>query len=81
MKGFTIIELMVVICIIGILSAIAYDSYKNIEQETEVQSSPLPIQSAEECIDGFLYQVFIKDGIEYTTAKEDSYGYNIRCSQ
>lgn len=90
MKGFTFIELIIVVCILGVLAVIATGLVKN--QEPAVEQ---PVYEgvrggrqydaadnttvSEQCIDEVVYLFVTKDGKNYMTAKQDRWGDNIRC--
>jgi len=57
-KGFTLIELVLVTLIIGILSAIAYPSYKGYVLETEIAIATLDIRE----IEGLIDRYFVESG-------------------
>lgn len=115
-KGFTFVELLIVLSIIGILSAIAYgaivqkrerNEIPNVRQEisdtdygrilnpdgTPVRPSNDQIDYyntenlsvkdsvATQCIDGILYLFVTKNGRDFMAPKEDTFGYNVKCSE
>nr|WP_298891425.1 prepilin-type N-terminal cleavage/methylation domain-containing protein [uncultured Acinetobacter sp.] len=64
-KGFTLIELMIVIAIIGILAAIAIPSYQNYIKKAAYSEIPLAMSSIRTAVDACY-------GIEKDLAKCDS---------
>lgn len=95
MRGFTIIELMVVAAIIGILFAIVYPAYKEYEanghevkqRTTSVdqlpthptEPQPTPNAVNTQCIDGIVYLFVTKAGENFMTPKQNRWGDNERC--
>ena len=69
-KGFTLIELMIVVAIIGILAAVAIPMYKNYIQKARFTSSVLPLIHSVETNVGARYAL---KGVFPVTADYDVY--------
>lgn len=52
-KGFTLIELMIAVVIIGLLAAIAYPSYTGIVQKTRRQEAQRTLLESSQVMEGF----------------------------
>ncbi len=118
MKGFTLIEVIITLMVVGILLAIFLPAIQNKETEPVIQE-PVIIQDSdhgrilnpdgtpvrpsndqighythytaerpsvkdfvgEQCIDGILYLFITKNGKDFMAPKEDTFGYNEKCSE
>lgn len=110
LKGFTFIELMIVLSIIGILVAVFVGSTEEriddqIETSDQLSGRILnpdgtPVRPnndqidyydteqpsvedsvGKQCIDGILYLFVTKNGKDFMAPKEDTFGYNVKCSE
>ena len=119
-KGFTLIEVMIVVMIVAILAMIAAGAmkedtenntqiietsddmngrilnpdgtpvrpsndqighYSNAGSSAETNTGTVMEDSVEErCIDGIVYILITKTGQNFMAPKEDTFGYNVKCS-
>ena len=125
-RGFTLIEILIVFTIIGILGVILYGSMQERERriderddvKTEAQQKVAdwlvrdstnfgrilnpdgtPVRPSndqighytdnpsvegvvgEQCIDGIIYLFVTKNNKDFMAPKEDTFGYNVKCSE
>jgi len=71
-KGFTIVELLIVIVIIGILAAITIVAYNNIQQRARDSARTSDIAGIQKALE--LYRA---DSGEYPSVGTDNVGYNL----
>lgn len=117
LKGYNLIEVMIVIAIIGIFAAIFFGAKEEREHrvdeifdqyETDIgrikNPDGTPVRPSndqirhysnagtssetnigntveEQCIDRILYLFVTKNGKDYMAPKEDTFGYNVKCSE
>ena len=72
-KGFTLIELMIVVAIIGILAAIAIPQYQNYVGRSNIASAVSTISANKTLLEAFIMENgFFPDGVAGEVAKVDA---------
>lgn len=74
-KGFTVVELIVIVLIIGILSAIVYTSYENYEKRAEATQINTTVRSF---VDAMRGGVSFEEGLTPTESQFYEYSVNSR---
>lgn len=72
-NGFTLIELMAVVALLGILSAVSLPIYSNHEKETKLSEIPAIVRLAENAADNYFADTRSFAGADCSKATSSSY--------
>lgn len=86
--GFAIFLIIVIIIIGSCVDDVEETATEVINEqileanEPEPKASEVPADSVNErCLDGIVYLLIVEDGQSFMAPKEDTFGYNEKCSQ
>ena len=75
--GFTIVEMMIVVTIIAVLTAIAIPTYATIRSDAKAKVCKANIRQVESAIDQWSFDYDVYEGTSLSSSKDDIYFYLI----